>query len=53
MTPDNKKRLGLDIDRMVYQDLKKLAVNYNISITKLVQQLIVQKLYEQKIIDGE
>ncbi len=51
MTPKDKKRLALDIDRNIHQDLKHLALQYNISVTKLVLQLIVDKIHYQKIID--
>lgn len=51
MTPENKKRLALDIDRNIHHDLKQLALQYNISVTKLVLQLIVEKLHHQKMID--
>ena len=51
MTPKNKKRLALDIDRDIHKDLKHLALQYNISITKLVVQLICEKIHHQKMID--
>ncbi len=53
MTPKDKKRLAMDIDKKIHQDLKQLAVQYNISVTKLILQLVVEKITHQKIIDGE
>jgi hypothetical protein len=51
VTPNNKKRLALDIDRNIHSELKQLASQYNLSITKLVLQLIVERIARQKMID--
>ncbi len=53
MTPKDRKRLALDIPRDMHQKLKSLAVQYNISITRLIMQLITIRLDDQKMIDGE
>jgi hypothetical protein len=53
MTPENRKRLALDIPRELHHELKVAAIEHNTSITILVCQWLVSKLNEQKKLSGE
>lgn len=48
----NRTRISIDIPEEIHKRTKMLAIKYNITITKLILQLLVRRLKFEESLDG-
>lgn len=49
----NRTRISVDIPEEIHKRVKILAAKYNITITKLILQLLVRRLKFEETLDGD